>query len=326
MPKWIHDRADHILSKNPDMPRSEAFAIATQQSHALGKSPKGYGTAEGRHEAKAKYDSPKEYKKTAELEAVKMAAFVDELNKIAFLASGKYLTKEVGKPKVKPRPVLPPEKNLRVKEGMFPTTQTPMGSTGMDAQKKLMKSQKVGTPDDPNGMKFKPLNQLSTPDIGKMGAAFLKWAFADSGFGPTGGVFRPKYTSYQGAVPIPSPVTMDPNIKQGGNATEPDKVAFSQSGFGTAVSLGPWGGNGGYHESYQGSIPIPSPVTKDPNIKQGGNAGPQKTAGIPLTPKGRLAASQREGKPRSSSPGGPSISSVSKPIGYGRPLPGTTKV
>lgn len=66
MPEWIHSRANHIQAKNPDMPESEAFAIATQQSHALGKSPKGYGTSEGRHEAKAKYDTSSDDKKTAD--------------------------------------------------------------------------------------------------------------------------------------------------------------------------------------------------------------------------------------------------------------------
>lgn len=65
MPEWMHNRAEHILAKNPSMPKSEAFAIATQQSHALGKSPKGYGTAEGKATAKAKFDTPKDDKKTA---------------------------------------------------------------------------------------------------------------------------------------------------------------------------------------------------------------------------------------------------------------------
>lgn len=65
MPKWIHDRAEHLLAKNPNMPKSMAFAVATQQSHSLGKSPKGYGTDEGRSTAKAKYDTPKDDKKTA---------------------------------------------------------------------------------------------------------------------------------------------------------------------------------------------------------------------------------------------------------------------
>lgn len=66
MPAWIHERAKHILAKNPDMDKSTAFAIATQQSHKLGKSPKGYGTAQGKKDARAKYDKPrKEYKKGA---------------------------------------------------------------------------------------------------------------------------------------------------------------------------------------------------------------------------------------------------------------------
>lgn len=65
MPEWIHNRAEHLLAKNPDMSKSKAFAIATQQSHALGKSPKGYGTAEGKREAKAKYDTPKDDVKKA---------------------------------------------------------------------------------------------------------------------------------------------------------------------------------------------------------------------------------------------------------------------
>lgn len=59
MPRWIHARAKHILAKNPDMDKSQAFAIATQQSHATGKSPKGYGTEEGKSEAKSKYQDPK---------------------------------------------------------------------------------------------------------------------------------------------------------------------------------------------------------------------------------------------------------------------------
>jgi len=65
MPAWMHARAEHILAKNPSMPKSEAFAIATQQSHALGKTPKSYGTAEGKSVAKEKYDTPGDDKRTA---------------------------------------------------------------------------------------------------------------------------------------------------------------------------------------------------------------------------------------------------------------------
>lgn len=96
MPQWMHDRAEHILAKNPSMPKSQAFAIATQQSHALGKSPKGFGTPEGRRTAKAKFDTPRDDKKTANPGGLKsprlekgamdlssFRAFRDEFQKIA---------------------------------------------------------------------------------------------------------------------------------------------------------------------------------------------------------------------------------------------------
>ena len=59
MPQWIHNRARHIQAKNPGMSEQTAFAVATQQSHKLGKTPKGYGTSEGKKRAKSKFDKPK---------------------------------------------------------------------------------------------------------------------------------------------------------------------------------------------------------------------------------------------------------------------------
>lgn len=60
MPKWLHSRAEHLQAKNPSMPKSEAFAIATQQAEATGHVPKGYGTPQGHHEAKQKYKTPRD--------------------------------------------------------------------------------------------------------------------------------------------------------------------------------------------------------------------------------------------------------------------------
>lgn len=85
MPQWIEQRKEHLLKKNPNMPESMAWGLATQQAHALGKTPKGYGTAEGRREAKRKYDEPKKsYVQTAK---PKTAAFRQEFEKLA-LAPG----------------------------------------------------------------------------------------------------------------------------------------------------------------------------------------------------------------------------------------------
>lgn len=89
------------------MPESESWAIATQQSHAVGKSPKGYGTAEGRQKAKEKYDTPGDDKKTADpktkeasligypLNPVMLEAFTDEMKKIAGI--GDWVTSRVGR-------------------------------------------------------------------------------------------------------------------------------------------------------------------------------------------------------------------------------------
>jgi hypothetical protein len=95
MPQWLHDRAHHIMSKNPDVKKSTAFAIATQQSHATGHTPPGYGTAEGKRKAKKKYDEPQsEYTQTADpshksksssIDLASLKGFSDELEKIALL-------------------------------------------------------------------------------------------------------------------------------------------------------------------------------------------------------------------------------------------------
>jgi hypothetical protein len=78
--KWIHDRANHILNKNPEMAgegqkgKSIAYALATQQAHRTGKSPKGFRTAAGVRTAKRKYDGPKsDYTRTADPKRSKSA-------------------------------------------------------------------------------------------------------------------------------------------------------------------------------------------------------------------------------------------------------------
>lgn len=68
--RWIHDRAERIMEKNPEMPKSMAYATATQQAHKVGKSPKGFRTSEGMRTAKEKFRLPKkEYRKTASYQA-----------------------------------------------------------------------------------------------------------------------------------------------------------------------------------------------------------------------------------------------------------------
>jgi hypothetical protein len=75
--KWIHDRAHRIMQGESGTTsqygekrgKQVAYAIATQQAHKMGRTPKkkgGYGTIAGRVAAKKKFDRPrKEYRKTA---------------------------------------------------------------------------------------------------------------------------------------------------------------------------------------------------------------------------------------------------------------------
>jgi hypothetical protein len=76
LPAFIHDRAKRIMKSTvPEYGKEKgkqvAFALATQEAHAMGKSPKTwkgepFGTAQGRREAKAKFPHPSKMKKTAE--------------------------------------------------------------------------------------------------------------------------------------------------------------------------------------------------------------------------------------------------------------------
>ncbi len=88
MPQWIHERARHIQAKNPGMDEGKAFAIATQQAHSVGKSPKGYGTAEGRRTAKNKYDTPSDDKKTADPGGIGKEASSRAVSRLAPLLDG----------------------------------------------------------------------------------------------------------------------------------------------------------------------------------------------------------------------------------------------
>lgn len=106
--KWVHDRANRLL-RGGDLKerygekrgKQIAYAIGVQQAHKVGKSPKGFRTAQGMRTAKAKMTSPvKEYRKTASL-----AAFFDELQKIS--AMGMDL-RRLGEAGVK-RPAFPTE-------------------------------------------------------------------------------------------------------------------------------------------------------------------------------------------------------------------------
>lgn len=446
------------------MSESTSFAIATQQAHKVGKTPKGYGTAEGKREAKAKYDRPKaDYKKTAEAAPLSFFAEVHEIFKVAAedqIPGGKadndtndadfpknqmelgekvelehtnspVLAKEIardhltefsdyytrlkkmeqqaeaskeekskeakvltmqGRERIKEKnfaipkgngpgdtgkyPIhdetharaalsmvgkngTPAEKSKvysavakkypglserssvpsvaeKAKHAMIPTTPTMMGASKNPAMASLAKAQKVGTPDDPNGPKYKALNQVkpatntatsgtstSSTSALKLGSValdlFKKLAFSESSFSGGTFIFRPQYAS--GVRPVgenagPASV-MDPKLG-GEQPSEKEKKAFSEAGFGATSQHGAWSGNGGRHASgLAWKDPGPSSVM-DPKL--GGESPPEKYKRALMLKEG-----SDPGAVRTTAPPGPSIAQVSKPKGYGRPVSGALK-
>ncbi len=249
-------------------------------------------------------------------------SFFDELCKIAGV-NNPYLHDQIGRPKVRKQEATPPDDKFKVKQGMFPTqllSEKPASN--------LLKSQKTGTPDDKSMQEYKPLSfpkppKTVTPPSGapkahapkipsmpKVGAAASIPQAHKGGFAsfPLSGL-------PEGNAPVDEASEYDV-------AKDQKKVAFATSEF--SGELGP---ARFFKPPMLPSVPLPNIYGRDPQLKEGGSKESEllKRAADALTPNGRLTQTQQEGKPKTTSFAGPSISDVSKPVGFGRTLPGTAK-
>jgi hypothetical protein len=286
MPEFIHNRAEHILAKNPDMPKSQAFAIATQQSHALGKSPKRYGTVEGRREARAKYTTPKDDVRTAnpgslnspKLAAAPLRAKLKLLGSVALASIGASamdrssdaaIDKAIGayqhRKKTKQASSFVDEIQKMARERFRDQVKVGQGIDGMDF---------FG--DEDMESSYDRIQPSSIPPL-RVPSLKKKAGFAVSQYsGPLS----------HGAIPSVSyipPFTRPPLRKV--SATEVEKTAYSASGTGK-VHL-------------PGMRKMPTPA--------GSLAASKGVATVPATPPG------------------PSIAQISKPSGFGKPMPGAVK-
>lgn len=95
------------------------------------------------------------------------------------------------------------------------------------------------------------------------------------------------------------------------------KRAFTESAY--SGGTGPYG-----RLKYESGIPS----FQAPSLKTAGPPSREKKAlamAGGLTPAGRLQSARAVGMPKVTAPPGPSIAEISKPIGFGKPLPGATK-
>lgn len=108
--KWVHDRAHSIMEKGElgktygkKDAKSVAYAIATQQAHKVGKSPKGFRTPEGVREAKRKHHLPmKEYQKTAGVGSFLKKLIKKPKMSVKSVSSPRPVAKPVGQTKISP--------------------------------------------------------------------------------------------------------------------------------------------------------------------------------------------------------------------------------
>lgn len=103
MPQWVHDRAQHIRKKNPEMPESESWAIATNQYK------------------KKKGPSSKSKKASANLALLN--GFSDELEKIAIAGIANVST--MGPPKISLKTIKPTSSAGLVNTGTVPNLSSP---------------------------------------------------------------------------------------------------------------------------------------------------------------------------------------------------------
>lgn len=294
MPAFIHRRAEHLLAKNPKMEKSTAFAIATQQGHALGKNPKKYGTKGGKAEAKAKYDKPKkEYVKTPNpggLETPKLkpmkkkaslgSVLVGIMKEATSVPDSPYLLDQIGKePKIRPTSAVAPKEKHRVKQAMIPSAGEGPGGGGIaEAAKKLQTSQKIGVP------------KIEQPKVKPLTA---KLAFAVSQYSGTMG--PSKFVNYaSGQVPFRNPM-----LRNAGASNE--ELAMAQKEM---------------KKKTKGWTPL---------TKVSAMLDELAKLNAIQSPEAQITSSQKVGAPKTTAPPGPSIAQIAKPVGFGRPQPGATK-
>lgn len=291
MPAWIHSRAEHILAKNPSMPKGQAFAIATQQSHAVGKSPKGYGTSSGRATAKAKYPTPGDDRKTANpgrltSPIMEKKALVERLARLA-------LTDVPGTPRLVMRQ-RSPEELAGVQEGI---------------------SGAVGKLKEPVRTRAHALaGRLASP--GRLRGALT--GAADLA------IDHPEIVPMQ-ALPIPGLTPAYLGLKKGLEraidrfapmaAAKTAEGAPTRGGFAMASDIPPFRAPNLRTGIQKAGDMLPDGITYN-----AGDFKPvkfTKRGGAALTPAGRLAQTNAVGMPKVTAPAGPSIADIAKPKGPG---------
>jgi hypothetical protein len=328
-----------------------AFAIATQQGEATGHTPKGFGTAEGKRTAKAKFGTPKDDVQTAnpgKLSSPKLAgagfthtvsvkttasgagSLRDILKNISQNGNGGHTFGIVTTDK--------PARHIGSWDGdgadamaeaaMHTTKQASVGgtllqailTTGILEKLGFANSSYAGQPAQ-NGPGMKGRSQIPpfvAPPIEVKEAATSPTLAEDR-----------KQTA-QGAA-WAAGATAAAHMAQGlGSAVRHSAVQKKEAGVGVGagMSTSQYSGPLSYGPFKQTSqIPgfvSPGMTKVDPSLEPGGIKAAAAATGA-MSPAAKLTTSQRVGAPKTTGFSGPSIADIAKPKGYGTVLPGAGK-
>jgi hypothetical protein len=344
------------MSRNPDMEEGLAFALATQQSHALGKSPKSYGTEEGRSTAKKKYKDPKVMKKTA---------FVEALPSLTGLATGYGPGRGIAG---NTAAVLAPEGRVHRSDNMarnLGAVAVPVGglvAMGLTHHKGLAgKLGKLVEGKFPRGLIADPnieqeLVRVGTPAAAAMGGSLAGGALMG---GLVGGIQRLRgplgrdkeasidmgatmftltksafnTNQYSGVMNPPSmvyasgiPGFQEPPVKTAGPPPPEEDEPLPRSKMASALEQLE------ERELHGPGIRVPNVVLSavEDGVRFGRryvHAEDQEKTGASgmFTPMSQLGKAKSVGLPKVTTPPGPSIAQISKPTGFGRPISGAAK-
>lgn len=342
MPEWMHNRAEHILAKNPSMPKSEAFAIATQQMHAGDHGPKGYGTAEGKRTAKAKFNTPKDDVQKSNpggLESPKMkhaavgALLYDVLTKIGFAASAYGGQPAQNGPGMKGQSQIPPfvappievKQAAIIPKGVRSFAKAVKGEgpkLRAAAARHLESSGAINT-----ALHSKPNfgKTMELPPISGGWARGTKALETDARRHARAGHMAGVLAS------VADKDTVKARAALGAGAGAAAATAAGAAIHGRRKEAGVGVGAGMSASQYSGPLSFGPfkqtsqiPPFTAPPIEQAKTASSVAATGA-MGAAGKLHTSQRVGAPKTTGFSGPSISEIAKPKGFGKPLSGTLK-
>lgn len=324
MPAWVHNRAEHLLAKNPKMSKSQAFAIATKQHKTAASDPEGHigqlnpvDSVDGEARLKAirgkpRGEVPVREESVKEAKGVSGAQLQHEAREYHRRAGGKpqrrggFLSGLFG------GQTFTPERG----SGLFSNTSSyshPMRSYPREKWAFVIPAAFVD--------EVVKVSKYLTDQIDKPKLKTLSAESPNKKFQVKVGM-NPYSVQAKGADPQK---TLLKNQKVGKPADyKPPKLEPLNIKVGFTRSQYAGSGGGGGMGSIKAESMIPPFVM--PRVKTGGPPSEEKDKEKKAaTPAGILASAQKVGKPKTTAPPGPSIAQISKPIGFGRPAPGATK-